>query len=381
MNKENLKIDPELQSLLPPLSEGEYQQLEDNIVNNGYDKNFPIMVWKGCIADGHNRYKICKDHNITDYTVTTLAYQTKEEVMEWMLDVQLGRRNLNKAQRVLAAEKFREYYERQARENMKECGALGGKKYSPKEGVVQMDTPFDKNEALGRVRTKLSDKAGVGSGTYYRCKTVLDSDHEELKQQMLSGEITINAAYNMVKENVKKKDETENESIQKVESNAPKSRSEGPDNNTITLSTQNIDKKTENNDVIEDVISKAEVVYEPEDILENNKDTIKDTFNPSFPILDDKKIEDTKAIYEKELIHKQRNREDMKQVHQVCQELKRDNTVDVFHDRLIEYIKDINFILSSIQNDTGHTIEDLNNCISYVEDFYNSIKEIIENYK
>lgn len=104
----------------------------------------------------------------------------------------------NKAQRVLAAEKFRQYYEKQARENMKEYGSLGGKKYSPKEGVVQMDTPFEKNETLGRVRTKLSDKAGVGSGTYYRCKTVLDSDHEELKQQMLSGEITINAAYNMV---------------------------------------------------------------------------------------------------------------------------------------------------------------------------------------
>ena len=49
--------------------------------------------------------------------------------MEWMLDVQLGRRNLNKAQRVLAAEKFREYYEKQARENRKECGVWGGKKY------------------------------------------------------------------------------------------------------------------------------------------------------------------------------------------------------------------------------------------------------------
>lgn len=90
--------------------------------------------------------------------------------MEWMLDVQLGRRNLNKAQRVLAAEKFRQYYEKQARENMKECGALGGKKYSPKEGVVQMDKPFHNEEKID-VRKNLSQKAGVGSGTYYRCKT------------------------------------------------------------------------------------------------------------------------------------------------------------------------------------------------------------------
>ena len=377
MNKQNLKIDPELQSLLPPLSEGEYQQLEDNIVNNGYDKNFPIMVWKGYIADGHNRYKICKDHNITDYTVTTLAYQTKEEVMEWMLDVQLGRRNLNKAQRVLAAEKFREYYEKQARENMSE----GGSKAAPGKRVVQMDKPFENEEKID-VRKNLSQKAGVGSGTYYRCKTVLNSNNEELKQQMLSGDITINAAYNMVKEDVKKKDETENENIKEVESSVPENHPEELDNNTTISSTHSIDKKTENDDVfIDDMTSNAEVVSEPEDTLEDNKDVIKDVFDQSLPILDDKKIEDTKAVYEKELIHKQRNREDMKQVNQVCQELKRDNTVDVFHDRLIEYIKDINFILSSIQNDTGHTIEDLNSCISYVEDFYNSIKEIIENYK
>ena len=377
MNKENLKIDPELQSLLPPLSEGEYQQLEDNIVNNGYDKNFPIMVWKGYIADGHNRYKICKDHNITDYTVTTLAYQTKEEVMEWMLDVQLGRRNLNKAQRVLAAEKFREYYERQARENMSE----GGSKAAPGKRVVQMDKPFENEEKID-VRKNLSQKAGVGSGTYYRCKTVLNSTNEELKQQMLSGEITINAAYNMVKEDVKKKDETENENIKEVESSVPENHPEELDNNTTISSTHSIDKKTENDNVfIDDMTSNAEVVSEPEDTLENNKDVIKDVFDQSLPILDDKKIEDTKAVYEKELIHKQRNREDMKQVHQVCQELKRDNTVDVFHDRLVGYIKDINFILSSIQNDAGHTLEDLNNCISYVEDFYNSVKEIIENYK
>lgn len=372
MNKENLKIDPELQSLLPPLSEGEYQQLEDNIVNNGYDKNFPIMVWKGYIADGHNRYKICKDHNITDYTVTTLAYQTKEEVMEWMLDVQLGRRNLNKAQRVLAAEKFREYYEKQAFKNR---SLSGGDKKSDSSIWTKPVNKID-------VRQTLAQKAGVGSGTYSRCKTVLDSDNEELKQQMLSGEITINAAYNMVKEDMKKENETENENIKEVESSVPENHPEELDNNTTISSTHSIDKKTENDDVfIDDMTSNAEVVSEPEDILENNKDTIKDTFNPSFSILDDKKIEDTKAIYEKELIHKQRNKENMKQVNQVCQELKRDNTVDVFHDRLIEYIKDINFILSSIQNDTGHTIEDLNNCISYVEDFYNSIKEIIENYK
>lgn len=62
-----------------------------------------------------------------------------------------------------------------------------------------MDEPFLKDKKID-VQKTLARKAGVGTGTYYRCKTVLDSNNEELKQQMLSGDITINAAYNMVKE-------------------------------------------------------------------------------------------------------------------------------------------------------------------------------------
>lgn len=59
-----LKIDPELRDLLPPLADDEYKQLEKNIVDNGFDRNFPIMEWHGFIVDGHNRYSICRKHNI-----------------------------------------------------------------------------------------------------------------------------------------------------------------------------------------------------------------------------------------------------------------------------------------------------------------------------
>lgn len=50
-----LKIDPELRDLLPPLADDEYKQLEKNIVDNGFDRNFPIMEWHGFIVDGHTR--------------------------------------------------------------------------------------------------------------------------------------------------------------------------------------------------------------------------------------------------------------------------------------------------------------------------------------
>ncbi len=120
-----LKIDPELRDLLPPLTNEEYKQLEKNIIENGFDKNFPIMEWHGFIVDGHNRYSICKKYDI-DYVVGTLAYETKVEVMEWMLDIQLGRRNLSPIQRIAVAEKYRPIYERQAKENLVNAGKMFG---------------------------------------------------------------------------------------------------------------------------------------------------------------------------------------------------------------------------------------------------------------
>ena len=158
-----LKIDPELRDLLPPLTDDEYKQLEKNIVENGFDKNFPIMEWRGFIVDGHNRYSICKKHNI-GYVVGTLGYETKDEVMEWMLDIQLGRRNLTPIQRIAVAEKYRPIYEKQAKANM----SAGGKSFSPKEGLQNSSTlPEDKKID---VRAKLAKTAGVSTDTYSKGK-------------------------------------------------------------------------------------------------------------------------------------------------------------------------------------------------------------------
>lgn len=183
-----LKIDPELQELLPPLIPEEYKQLEKNILENGFDKNFPIMEWNGFIVDGHNRYQICKKHGITDYTVGTLAYKTKEEVMEWMLDIQLGRRNLSPIQRIAVAEKYRPFYEKQAKRNL----SLAGKISKPLANLPKATL----EESTIDVREKLAEKANVGARTYAKGKKILDSSNDTIKEKVLSGEMSINAGYN-----------------------------------------------------------------------------------------------------------------------------------------------------------------------------------------
>lgn len=95
MNKE-LKIDNELRDLLPPLSPEEFKSLDENIKNNGCID--PIVTWNGYIIDGHNRYNICNKHNIKFQTIE-LAFNTKEDVMDWMIEIQLGRRNITDSQK------------------------------------------------------------------------------------------------------------------------------------------------------------------------------------------------------------------------------------------------------------------------------------------
>ena len=205
-----LKIDPELRDLLPPLTSEEYKQLEKNIVENGFDRNFPIMEWQGFIVDGHNRYDICKKHHI-EPIIGTLAYKTKEEVMEWMLDIQLGRRNLTPIQKIAITEKYRPIYEKQAKEKQSDAGknyGNGTEKLPPILGEAKKSKENETN-------TKLSKLAGVGKETYRMGAKILNSDNEKLKQEVLSGEKSINAGYKELtgkKEN--KKGETRNTDIQ-----------------------------------------------------------------------------------------------------------------------------------------------------------------------
>ena len=45
------------------------------------------------------------------------------------------------------------------------------------------------------VRAKLAETAGVSTDTYSKGKKILDSGNEKLKQEVLSGEKSINAGY------------------------------------------------------------------------------------------------------------------------------------------------------------------------------------------
>lgn len=91
-----LQIDTEFQKLIPPLTNEEFAQLENNILNEGCRD--PICMWRGFIIDGHNRYKICHKHGI-EFKIVELHLTSREDVMSWICTNQLGRRNISEETR------------------------------------------------------------------------------------------------------------------------------------------------------------------------------------------------------------------------------------------------------------------------------------------
>ncbi len=93
MMQEPLRINPEFESIIPPLTDEEFKQLEDNIVAEG-EVFTPIFTWQGFIIDGHHRYKIIQKHSSVRYSVREKEFDNVYEVLSWICNNQLGRRNL-----------------------------------------------------------------------------------------------------------------------------------------------------------------------------------------------------------------------------------------------------------------------------------------------
>ena len=187
---DDLIIDNEFEELLPALTPEEFNRLEKSVVKNGMLD--PIKVWeepctgKYIIIDGHNRYKILKKNNLVCpnwniYTITETTLKTRDDVKRWMLEQQLGRRNLSEAEKYEIVQKFKSVFEQKAKKNQ----SLGGKGSA---NLPKVDT-----------RKEMAKATGVSEETYRKMDIVMKSDNEELKQKLRDKKVSVDAAYKEVK--------------------------------------------------------------------------------------------------------------------------------------------------------------------------------------
>lgn len=92
--KQVWQIDPEFKRLSVPLSPEEERRLENSLVREGCKK--PIVVWHGCILDGHKRYEICSYEEM-EYETVEMDFATKDEALLWACKERLATAKHNSA--------------------------------------------------------------------------------------------------------------------------------------------------------------------------------------------------------------------------------------------------------------------------------------------
>lgn len=166
----NLEINEEFKKLIPALTKEEFDQLESNCLSEGILT--PILTWNGVIIDGHNRYEIAKRWNL-DYQTKSKFFKDELEVREWMINHQLGRRNLTKEQK--------DY--------------LIGKRYeNEKQREGRPSGKLDQNDLVSTAQ-KIAKEVGVGEAQVKRNEQFaqgVDKLSDELKQQVLQGKTEVN---------------------------------------------------------------------------------------------------------------------------------------------------------------------------------------------
>ncbi|NJO02316.1 MAG: ParB N-terminal domain-containing protein [Bacteroidia bacterium] len=93
--KENIVIREDFKNLIPPLAQEEFYNLEENILTEGCRD--ALIVWNNqgeyILIDGHNRYQICAHHKL-DFKVHVMEFENEDQVSDWMVNNQLGKRNV-----------------------------------------------------------------------------------------------------------------------------------------------------------------------------------------------------------------------------------------------------------------------------------------------
>jgi DNA modification methylase len=181
-----LTIDKEFSRLLPPLDASEYSTLEKICLRDGILD--PIFIWRGKIADGHNRYAIARKHHLP-FRTRELNLPDRSSVKRWILEYQLARRSISTYDKIVLALQFEESYQEKAKINQ---SLSRGRSKKGRTTVVQPFSSVDVLEELGKV-------AGTGRTSVSNVKFILTYADSETQQKCSEGRLPIHTAYLIAK--------------------------------------------------------------------------------------------------------------------------------------------------------------------------------------
>lgn len=186
-----MKIDNEFKTLILPLTAEEYQGLEKSILAEGCRDS--LIVWHDTLIDGHNRYEICTKHGIP-YKTTSMEFENREKVIEWIILNQFGRRNLPAHERARLALRLKPVIAEKAKENKQEAA----NKMNASIGN-NVSAEICQNVSAIETRQELAKVAGVSHDTITKVEKIESDAPAPIIEASRKGEISVNAAYQVTK--------------------------------------------------------------------------------------------------------------------------------------------------------------------------------------
>ena len=182
--KKNIVILPVLKDLIRSLDNDEIGQLKANILANGCQDS--LKIWQTTqkvinpdsatnkeqfvLIDGHNRYKICTENNVS-FAVSIMKFQSLDDVISWMIDLQLGRRNMSP----------------------NEIAYYRGLKYNQEKKIEKTDN-FSSTGTSLKTSQKLAEQYGINEKTIRRDAEFakgVERLSPELKRDFLNGNVKV----------------------------------------------------------------------------------------------------------------------------------------------------------------------------------------------
>ncbi|MDP3841765.1 MAG: hypothetical protein Q8Q81_04110 [Oxalobacteraceae bacterium] len=171
----NITINEDLRAIIDPLTANEHAALERSMLAEGCRD--ALVLWGEMLIDGHNRYAICRQHDIKFRTVQNDSFASIEDVQLWMIDNHLGRRSVSDFQRGVLA----------LRQKQIVAGRARVREASQPDAATPAVTPIQTRQDIARV-------AGISSNAIGQIEKIQKTAAPELVQAVRAGTISINAA-------------------------------------------------------------------------------------------------------------------------------------------------------------------------------------------
>lgn len=188
----NITINEELRSFIDPLTPVEYAALERSLLAEGCRD--ALVLWRDVIIDGHNRYDICRKHDIPFRTVANDKFESLEDVMLWVIDNNLARRSVSDFQRGMLALRKKEIVAARAAQRAAAAPAPEAAEAPDAAPAAAAEPEADPSDPPWSTREDVAKAARVSANTLSQIERIRKTAAPELVQAVRSGTISVSAA-------------------------------------------------------------------------------------------------------------------------------------------------------------------------------------------